>query len=346
MNILITGTSGYIGGMLADQYTKRDDVSQIICIDKDPLPQWLAGNPKIIAIQANLAIDNWQDEVNKTNITIDSVVHCAWQIRDWYGGRETVRMWNLQGSASVFQWVLDNPSATRLVYFSSIAQFGADKKNSESVLFTTDSETRMTGYCYADDKYEVDYLLRDMLQDNNRVQVTVIKPSTVTGPRGRIGVGKFSLAAALSADANKSAIPWPVQWMLRFMPVIGRWTRQFVHEDDIADVVTLGLFTQTTQQFGTYIVSPNDIIDGKEMANLTGKIAIYIPPRLAQIGFGFVWHLTRGRIPTAPGVWKFMAYPICVDGSLVTTELGHTYSYSSKQAISELRGRYTPSVKK
>jgi len=345
MNLLITGTSGYIGGMLADQYSKHDDVEHIICLDKEALPEWLQDNTKLVEIQANLATENWQGLVADKKIDIHAVVHCAWQIRDWYGGRETVRMWNLEGSRSVFQWIGDTTSITRLVYFSSIAQFGAKKSNTQELLFTPDSETSMTGYCYADDKYEVDFMLEDMLHDRANLHTTVIKPSTVTGPRGRIGVGKFSLAAALSADANKSAIPKPVQWMLSFMPVIGSWTRQFVHEDDITDVVSVGLFDELPSTYGVYIVSPNDVVNGKKMAELTGKYAIPVPARLAQVGFGFLWHATRGRIPTAPGVWRFMAYPICVDGSAVTHKLGHEYGYSSQDAISSLEGRYGPDNK-
>ena len=343
MNILITGTAGYIGGMLADQYAQKKDVKTVVCIDKEPKPQWLEQHTNVLWIQSNLAVDNWEEQLAVHELEIDKVVHCAWQIRDWYGGRETVRTWNIEGSRRVFQWVLDNTSVTRMVYFSSIAQYGAEKSNTADVLFTPESETRLTGYCYADDKYEVDLLLAEMFKKvRDSLQIMIIKPSTVTGPRGRMAVGKFSLAAALSSDANKSAIPKPVQMMLQVMPVIGRWTRQFVHEDDITDVVTYGLWSELPQTINTYIVSPNDIVNGKKMAKLTGKFAVRIPARVAQAGFGFLWHATRGRIPTAPGVWKFMAYPICVDGSKVTSELGHNYTYSSQEAIGSLKGRYEP----
>jgi len=341
MNILITGTAGYIGGMLVDQYAQREDTQTVVCIDKEEKPEWLEKHKNVLWIQANLATDAWEEQLAVHELDIDKVVHCAWQIRDWYGGRKTVRNWNIEGSRRVFQWVLDHDSVTRMVYFSSIAQFGAEKSNTTDTLFTPESETRLTGYCYADDKYEVDLMLADMFKSvRSSLAITVIKPSTVTGPRGRMAVGKFSLAAALSADANKSAIPKLVQMLLKVMPVIGRWTRQFVHEDDITDVVTAGLYSELPQDINTYIVSPNDVIDGKKMAGLTGKFALPVPARAAQLGFGILWHATRGRIPTAPGVWKFMAYPICVDGSKVTKELGHDYGYSSEQAISQLHGRY------
>lgn len=341
MNILITGTAGYIGGAIADQYALREDVDIVYCIDKDPQPAWLQTHDNIVWIQANLATDDWRDQL-PADAGIAVVVHCAWQIRDWYGGRTTVREWNIEGSRQMFDYVFTTDSVERMVYFSSIAQYGAVAANCVTERFDEQSNTRMTGYCYADDKYEVDQLLQDMYaQYAVSKPVMVIKPSTVTGPRGRVGVGKFSLAAALSADANKTAIPRPVQWLLSFMPVIGNWTRQFVHEDDIVAVVSCGAFdTNRPAGIDWFIVSPNDVIDGKTMAEITGKKALRVPGVLARIGFWVLWHGTRGRIPTAPGVWRFMAYPICVDGSKVTRELGHKYQYTSRQAIGELSGHY------
>jgi nucleoside-diphosphate-sugar epimerase len=342
MNTLITGAAGYIGGMLAHQYSQREDIGTVVCLDKDPQPQWLQETDNIVWLQSNLALDPWQEQLEQLDLEIDTVVHCAWQIRDWYGGRKEVRMWNLEGSRSVFDYVFNQDSVQRLVYFSSIAQFGARSQNTTEERFTETSKTTLTGYCYADDKHEVDMLLHDMYKASKKpMPVMVLKSSTITGPRGRVGVGKFSLAAALSSDADKSQIPWLVQKMLSFMPIVGRWTRQFVHEDDITDVVTHGVFSPMSNGINTYIVSPQDIITGKEMADMMNKVGIPVPALAARIVFACTWHLTRGRVPTAPGVWKFFAYPICVDGTKTVHELGHKYKYTSHEAISQLQGRYT-----
>lgn len=348
MNIFITGTAGYIGGMLADQYSQRDDVDKIVCLDKDPMPQWLQGNSKLHWVRANLTTDDWQQQVVDAG-PVDAVIHCAWQIRDFYGQRQMVHDWNYDGSQSVFDFAFSCASISRLVYFSSIAQFGASRSNRRDVLFGPDSPTTLSGYAYADDKYEVDILLEQMYAQyrtntGRDMPVTVIKPSTVTGPRGRVGVGKFSLASALSSDSNKSAVPLVIRWMLFFMPIVGRWTRQFVHEDDICDVVSIAVFDDVPLGVTNYIVSPNDIITGREMARIMGKYGIHIPGWAAATVFFIAWHLSRGRVPTGPDVWKFFAYPICVDGSRVTDTLGYHYRYTSIQAISTLSGRYNPTV--
>jgi nucleoside-diphosphate-sugar epimerase len=341
MHVLITGAAGYIGGMIADRYASRDEVERIFCIDKEAWPEHVPRHEKITWIQANLAGDDWEEQI-PGDAQITHVVHAAWQIRDWYGGRDEVRHWNLEGSRRVFTYAFTTSSVERLVYFSSISQYSAQWSNTRDKVFVEDSPTRLSGYSYADDKYEADILLKHLYELYNvDIPVMTIKPSTVTGPRGRVDMSKFSLAAALSTDANKSAIPRPVQWMLSFMPVIGRWTRQFVHEDDIFQAVELGLESDDLKAgIAEYIVSPNDIIDGKMMAQLMNKIAIPIPPLAARIGFWILWHGTRGRIATAPGVWRFMAYPIVVDGSKITREIDFEYQFSSREAISELKGYY------
>ncbi len=341
MNILITGTAGYVGGMLADQYAGCDDINTVVCVDKEPCPEWLQEKPGLVWIQAHLSKDDWEEHVRQFDVQV--VIHAAWQIRDWYGGRQTVREWNIESSRRVFNFALNERGAERMVYFSSIAQYGACSTNTLKERFNEDSPTRLTGYCYADDKYEVDVLLQEMYetQTSNKA-VMVIKPSTITGPHGRLRVGKFSLAAALSSDANKSGIPFFIRWMLMFTPIVGRWTRQFVHEDDIVDVVSIGACGPRVPGIRTYIVSPSDVVVGKEMARMTNKVGVWIPGWATQAVFFFAWHLTRGRVPTAPHTWKYFAYPICVDGSRLVRELGHNYRYTSVQAISELAGRYTP----
>lgn len=41
MRILITGAAGYIGGMLAERFAQREDVEEVICLDKNPITQGL-----------------------------------------------------------------------------------------------------------------------------------------------------------------------------------------------------------------------------------------------------------------------------------------------------------------
>jgi hypothetical protein len=37
------GRAGYVGGMLVRKFAERDDVERIIGLDKEPLPEFIAG---------------------------------------------------------------------------------------------------------------------------------------------------------------------------------------------------------------------------------------------------------------------------------------------------------------
>ena len=48
--LFITGGAGYVGAMLADQFSKRSDVKEIVLLDKEARPDLLRDNAKIFYI--------------------------------------------------------------------------------------------------------------------------------------------------------------------------------------------------------------------------------------------------------------------------------------------------------
>ena len=54
--IVIIG-SGYVGEMLCDQFSKKDDVRLIITLDKEPQSEFSKTIPKLVYIQHNMADD-------------------------------------------------------------------------------------------------------------------------------------------------------------------------------------------------------------------------------------------------------------------------------------------------
>ena len=91
--MFITGGAGYVGAMLAEQFAKRPDVKEIICLDKEPEPEIFITNPKISYICANTSDETWQEQVRAKNP--DIVVHTAWQIREMYGNKKKQWKWNV-----------------------------------------------------------------------------------------------------------------------------------------------------------------------------------------------------------------------------------------------------------
>lgn len=348
--LFITGAAGYVGAMLCDQFSKRPDVLKIVALDKEPMPELLRGNPKILWIEANTADRSWRERVEREGPGV--VIHAAWQIRELYGKRDLEWAWNVGGSENVFDAAFSIPSVKKLIHFSTVASYGAFPENGMDHFFTEDEGFRKSAYLYAEEKRIVEERLRERFEKARAAgvrvpQVFVIRPAAITGPRGRFARIRFGLQAALSGAlrGQKSVLYDIVSLWVSRVPVTSGWLRQYVHEDDITDMVALFSFRDLS---GSYEVvnaaPPGPPVLGPDMARAVGKRALPIRPWMVRLAFFFMWHLTRGRIPTAPGSWRWYSYPIAVDGSRVTKRYGFTYRCSSLDAFRKTAGRYESAV--
>lgn len=346
MKFFITGAAGYIGAMLADQFSKRDDIEKIICLDKEPMPELLKNNKKISWITANTSDSTWQNFVRSENP--DIVVHPAWQIREMYGNQKTQWQWNVDGSQAVFDFAFSTPSVKKLVYFSTVASYGSYPNNTIDHFFTESEPFRKTNYLYAKEKHIVEENLeksyKKAKQNNTTVpQVFIIRPAAITGPRGRYARIRFGLQAALSGSlrGQKSFLYDLVSLWVSWVPVTPKWLRQYVHEDDITDMVALFSFENLKGGYEIFNAAPpGPAVLGPDMARAVGKRMLPVRPWMVRLAFFWMWHLTRGRIPTSRGSWKGYSYPIAVNGSKITNQYGFNYKYESRGAFVKTFGRY------
>ena len=351
MRIFITGAAGYVGAMLADQFSKRDEVTEIIALDKDQMPELLRGNKKIFWVNANMSDRTWQDTVSKRRP--DIVIHAAWQIREMYGNQKTQWKWNVEGSDDIFAFAFGNPFVKKLIYFSSVSSYGAFSTNTITHRFTEDEPFLENTYLYGAEKKAVEERLRARYESakKERVycpQVFIVRPAAITGPRGRFAMeNRFGLQAALSGHLRTTFMYRVISLLVSFVPATALWCRQFVHEDDVTDIVSLFSFSDLAGQYEVFnICPPGDPVRAHDMASAVGKKTLPLKPWMVRLAFFFSWHATRGRVPTSRGAWKFYSYPVVVDGSKVTRQLGFRYACDSKDAFNYTFGRYEACVPK
>ncbi len=347
--VFITGAAGYIGAMLAHQFAGRDDVRQIICLDRAARPQLLEGVSKIIWIQAFTNDSTWQKSVAEYNP--DIVIHTAWQIREFYGkGKEQWQL-NVVGSDHVFEFAFSTPSVKRLVHYSTVASYSALPENTYEHVFTEDAPFRDSEYLYAQEKKVTEEHLKAFYDKAKKErapypQISIIRPASVTGPKGRYSRKNFGLQSALSGQLKETFAQRLVTRLLAWMPITPLWCRQFVHEDDIADITALLAFGPTNHEYEAFNACPlGSIVTGKDMARAVGKNTITLHPQIIRAVFFVAWHLSRGGIPTSPGGWKTYSYPIVVDGTKISKKYGYTYKMSPKDAFTKKEGRYMQYVK-
>ncbi|MDP3402483.1 MAG: NAD-dependent epimerase/dehydratase family protein [bacterium] len=338
--VLVTGAAGYVGSMLVRRFAAREDVECVIGLDKEPVPDLIKDEAKLVYLETNTADEGWEEKVAGYAPTV--VVHTAWQIREIYGNRPLSWKWNIDGSDRVFRFAYNTPSVTRLVHFSTVASYGAFPTNTIEYRFTENDPFRKTDYLYAEEKrIAEEHLEACFAEAVRKVPTAIVRPAAITGPRGRYMRIRFGLQAALAGQLKDSFVYRLVSMMTRFVPVTPKWVRQFIHEDDVVDLVELLAFSEPKGEYEVFnICPPGEVVLGKDMAAAVGKKALLIQPWMTRIPFAFLWHATRGKIPTAQGSWKGYSYPIAVDGSKLTQVYGYQYTYPSLDAFRYTDGEY------
>lgn len=341
--VVITGAAGYVGEMLCEQFSRRDDVAQVVAIDKSPQTDFLGALSKLVYLQHNLADSGWEEAVEAYEPTV--IVHAAWQIRSLYGRADTQWQWNIEGSKRVFAFAFATPSVRTLIHFSTAASYSARSDNTLTQYFTEDDQLREDDYAYAREKKFSETLLREAYacaKTATRPAVVIFRPAAITGPRGRYLRTRFGLQSAVVGNDRAGFLARLVAIMMVFMPATRGFVRQFVHEDDVVDVV---LQCSVNDQVGyeVYNLTPEGApLTAPAMAAAVGKRVVLLPVSIIRVVFGAFWYVTRGRIPTAPGSWRFYAYPILMSGAKLAQM--YTCRYNTSEAFSYTDGRFESKV--
>jgi nucleoside-diphosphate-sugar epimerase len=327
-NVLVTGAAGYIGTMLIERLSEVAGIGRIIGIDLKDRPQQLASCAKLNWLRANVAGDAWEGPLSDE--PIDVVIHCAYQIRELYGQhRQLQRRWNIEGARRVFEFALRRPSVRRLVQLSTVSAYGAFASGSERRSLAEETPLLEDVYLYGVQKREVEALLEELYRElQPSTHVVVLRLASVSGPRGRFGLNRYGL---LSTVAGR----FPIL-------VCGRrdWGRQYLHEDDIVAVLTMLTLAPPADGYQVLNVSPPDYLNAADLGRIFNKRTVVLPPALLKTLFWLIWHGTRGALTTPSGAWKFLSYPIRVDGSRLAQTYGYYCHYSSRQALEARDGRY------
>jgi nucleoside-diphosphate-sugar epimerase len=341
--IFVVGGSGYVGEMLCHQLSLRDDVVKIIALDKEPQSEFSKRLSKVTFIQANMAdAAAWQTQVAAHQPSI--VIHTAWQIRALYGRAQEQWHWNVEGSQRVFDFAFATPSVKKLIYFSTASSYSARETNTFKHLFTEEEGFREDDYIYAHEKKVTeDNLAAKYAHARERgaktPQIFIVRPAAITGPRGRYMRIRFGLQSALQGNLKGGLVYQIVTMLTSFVPATKGWVRQFIHEDDVNDIVTMFATQDFADPYVVVNITPDtDPVYAQDMAQAVGKRILRIYPWMVRLAFWFFWHITRGRIPTCPGSWRFYSYPVLMSGKKLSGM--YTCAYSSRDAFRYTTGRY------
>lgn len=328
MKVLVTGAGGYVGSLLISALEQLDAVVEVIGVDLKARPDHLGACTKLSWIQADVSREEWISNVRGRRI--DHVIHLAFQIRQLYGAEEEKqRRWNIDGARHVFGFAFSEPTVRRVIHFSTVSAYGAGAANRVHDRIGEETPLAETEYLYARHKKKIEELLRSSsVRSDGTRQVIVLRCASISGPYGRTKLGRFGIVSTLT-----SVFP--------LLPC-GRadFGRQYLHEDDIVDIALTVLRAPINPGIEVYNASPEDYLTAADLGRLLGKRPFIVPPVLLRMAFAALWRMSRGRIPTPPAAWKFLTYPIAVDGARLTRAYGYRYRFSSREALLAERGRY------
>jgi nucleoside-diphosphate-sugar epimerase len=297
--VVVTGAAGALGRRVVDLVAADPDVSQVVAIDRRPVPE---REGRIQAHQADLATADLKPMFEGATV----VLHLAQSDRPGPPG-----VARPIGDGAMAQRVLEaaaSVGAGHAVLLSSATVYGAWANN--PVPLTEDAPLRPNpGVALAAEKAELERSAAEWRHDHPGVTVTVLRPTTTV-----VSEGNGWLAQAL---ARSSALPVtddepPAQFL------------------DVADLAAAVELARRARIDGARNVAPDAWVAGDTIRALAGGAPrVRLPERLALRLAGLRWRW--GLAPTPPELLPFTAHPWVVANDRLKAD-GWTVAMSNEEA--------------
>ena len=298
--VAVTGAAGYVGTSLIKRLEREEAVEKVLALDirhpEKPFgPKVLFQKHDVTAPLADTLAEH----------TIDSAVHLAFVMSPRGGSAQRV---NVAGTSRVLE-ACAQAGVGYLLYLSSTTVYGAHPDNPPQL--TEESPIRpVKGFRYGEHKAAAEGLLRTFARRHSDVAVTVLRACPVMGPNADNFVSRaFSkpfLVAVRGCDP-------PVQ---------------FLHEDDLADVMTTCLLQRAS---GVYNVAGDGALPWSEVASLSGRRLVTLPALLLYGLTALTWGLRLQSDSPACGL-DFIRHPWTANTDKIRRELGVSPRHSTRDA--------------
>ena len=302
--ILITGSSGFYGRALVGAIRRTWPEAEILGLDVIA-PRTDAPNQFEICDVTNPQLREWA-----VRFQPDTILHLAFVVNPMRD-EERMHQINVEGSRQLLAVAAELKPA-RLFVSSSATAYGAWPDN--PVPMTEDQPLRARpDYRYSSDKVQVEELLADYAQSHPETIVSWTRPCIIYGP----GVSNFMTPLF--------TVP-PVLTL----PGGDNPPMQFVHLEDVADA-TIAILKSESK--GPFNVAPPDWVTIKDLAKMSGRMAVPVPFIVCRALTACWWALRLPIFLFPAPLWNFIRFPWVVAPNRLTNELGYKFKYTSDQVI-------------
>ena len=261
MRILLTGSSGYLGSLLAERLAELPEVECITGIATKlptaPLPS------KVKFMRMDIRSPDLTKVMSGHGIVVHTACVVLWPAKMTVEERDDI---NLNGVRNVAQAALAN-NVQHFIHTSSMAVYDPELARGKSnVTEGFPSGNGDSPFYYWNAKAAAERTLTEMFGTSSAV-LTFLRPIYIMGPRNRANAKSY----------RKNAINFP-----------GRNPRrQFVHEEDVAAAFIQALRTDMP---GAFNVVPDDFLRMSDIWAIVGaKFVPTVPLWLASLITGVRW---------------------------------------------------------
>jgi nucleoside-diphosphate-sugar epimerase len=319
LTVAVTGPTGTFGFGLLPLLQADDRIGRVVGIARRPFDPDEHGWTKMEYRQGDVRD---VDALTTAFRGADVVVHLAFLIVG--GTRETTRAINVEGTLNAFR-AASAAGAKRFVYASSVAAYGFHADN--PVGMTEDWPTRPADRLfYAQEKAELEDLLRAEADQNPDVALYLLRPPVVLGPHtigGKDVLPGFLAPLAKRLQGRFRRLPVPVPALVPALPL------QFVHEDDVGQALVQCVVAAGPP--GAYNIAGDGVVSAVDVARELGFLPVPLPAGPAHRAARAL-----SRLPLLPSFAEWVeaaSHPAVMDTTRARQELGWTPRYSSLEAL-------------
>jgi nucleoside-diphosphate-sugar epimerase len=321
--VAVTGPTGTFGFGLLPLLEAEPRVARVLGLARRPFDPARHGWSKMEYRQGDVRDRAALD----TALTgADVVIHLAFVVTG-NATAETIHGINVEGTLNTFRAARE-AGARRFVYASSVAAYGFHPDNPARI--SEDWPTRPADHLfYAQDKAELEQLLRDEAAGGELPALYLLRPPIVVGPhavgaKGGLPAPLRAAAEGVLALTRRSPVPVP-------MPAPD-FPLQLIHEDDVGQALLRCALADGPP--GAYNIAGDGVITGADVVREAGFTPLPIPEAVVRAVARALAASPKppGTPPSADWI-EALSQPSIMDTTKARTELGWTPRYSALEAL-------------
>jgi len=323
LTVAVTGPTGTFGFGLIPLLEAEERVERVVGLARRPFDPSEHGWSKMTYRQGDV---REAGTLQEAFADADVVVHLAFMITGT-ASRQTIREINVEGTLNAFR-AAAGCGVERFVYASSVAAYGFHPDN--PIGMSEDWPIRpATRLFYAQEKAEVEQLLRDEARAHSDVALYLLRPPVVLGPHAMGAKG--ALPAPLAELAQRALdvarrLPVPIPVPVPDLPL------QLIHEEDVGRALLACVLANGPP--GAYNIAGDGIVTAADVVRELGFTPITVPADLAQSAARAAAQIPLPSFAPPATEWiEAATQPAIMDTSKAKRELGWSPRYTALDAL-------------